>query len=78
MSGLTWIMKLYKYHNAGVREYWIVDPKYRTVTVHNFTEEDYHPVQYDFNDEIPVAISGGSCIIDFSKIMDGLKRYYED
>lgn len=72
------LLKLYKYHRAGVREYWIIDPKYKTVTVHLFEEEDYHPRQFDFNDVIPIGISGGECSIDFSKIMDGLKRYYDE
>ncbi len=71
------ILKLYKYQNAGVREYWIVDPKYRTVTVHCFEGEEYQPLTYDFDAEIPIAISGGECRIDFSRIMEGLKRYYE-
>ena len=28
-----YIRKLYYYKNAGVREYWIVDPRRRTITV---------------------------------------------
>lgn len=72
------ILKLYKYHNAGVREYWIVDPKYQKVTVHYFEEVEYEPKTYDFNAEIPIAISGGSCSIDFSRIYDRIKAYYED
>ena len=60
--------KLYKYQNAGVREYWIVDPRFRTVTVHYFDEEEYHPIIYDFFSEIPVALSKGKCAIDFSVI----------
>ena len=62
------ILKLYKYQNAGVREYWVVDPKTRTVTVHFFEEEDYDPKRYTFEDEIPVNISGGTCRIDFSRV----------
>jgi Uma2 family endonuclease len=32
------IRKLYYYKNAGVREYWIVDPRRKTVTVIFLTE----------------------------------------
>ena len=62
------ILKLHKYQNAGVREYWIVDPEHHTVTVHLFDTEEYDPVKYTFREEIPVGISGGSCSIDFSKV----------
>ena len=72
------ILKLYKYQRAGVREYWIVDPKYRTVTVHDFEAEDYRPQTYDFNEVIPIAISGGQCKIDFSRVMKKIARYYEE
>ena len=62
------VLKLYKYQNAGVHEYWIVDPTFRTVTVHNFDEEEYRPLTYDFFSEIPIALSKGMCAIDFSII----------
>ena len=62
------VLKLYKYHNAGVREYWIVDPKFRTVTVHCFENEDYAPQVYKFESQIPVGISQGKCTIDFSRV----------
>ena len=62
------ILKLYKYQNAGVREYWIVDPQKRTVTVHYFEAEDYDPEKYRFDEKIPVHISGGTCTIDFSRV----------
>ena len=61
-------LKLNKYFNAGVREYWIVDPKNRTIIVHFFEEDDYCPKTYTFDDKIPVGISKGFCIIDFSRI----------
>ena len=67
------VLKLHKYQNAGVREYWIVDPEHRTVTVHYFEEEAYDPKKYDFHDVIPVGIYGGECSIDFSKIADRLE-----
>lgn len=62
------LLKLIKYERAGVREYWIVDPKYRTVMVHYFEDEEYTPRKYEFDSQIPVSISGGKCIIDFSLV----------
>ena len=62
------LLKLYKYHKAGVREYWIVDPKSQTVTVHYFDSDEYRPITYPFESQIPVRISEGRCEIDFSKI----------
>ena len=61
------ILKLNKYMDAGVHEYWIVDPKTHKVLVYNF-KEDVLPHTYTFSDRIPVHISGGECSIDFSKI----------
>lgn len=69
------ILKLYKYEKAGVREYWIVDPEHRTVTVHFFDTDRYDPVRYTFHDQIPVQISEGKCSIDFSRIEEKLARY---
>lgn len=75
------ILKLRKYQLAGVREYWIVDPKYRQVIVYNFEDPD-HPSGsadssrfkvYSFEDTIPVGISDGACSIDFKSISDNLK-----
>ena len=65
-------IKLRKYMNAGVKEYWIVDPKNEKVMVYVF-EDDYLPTQYSFDDMIPVGISGGGCSIDFSRIKKRLK-----
>lgn len=62
------VLKLYKYQNAGVKEYWIIDPKHRTVYIHQFSDEDYAPKQYAFDQEIPIGISEGKCSIDFSKV----------
>ena len=48
-------IKLFKYRSAGVREYWIVNPLTRTVTVYDF-EHGQGTNQYVFEDEIPVCI----------------------
>ena len=60
-------IKLRKYMNAGVKEYWIVDIKNEKVFVYVF-DEDELPTQYSFDDTIPIGISGGKCSIDFRRI----------
>lgn len=48
-------IKLFKYRDAGVREYWTINPKLRTVSVYDF-EYNEKTEQYSFDDEIPVCI----------------------
>ena len=59
--------KLWKYKNAGVREYWIVMPRQMKIRVYYFEKSDI-PKEYTFNDEVPVGIWGGKCKVDFKKI----------
>ena len=47
--------KLYKYSEAGVREYWIVDPADERVIVYPFLTTKITGL-YTFDDEIPVGI----------------------
>ncbi|MCR5338139.1 MAG: Uma2 family endonuclease [Lachnospiraceae bacterium] len=65
------VLKLNKYKNAGVKEYWIVDPKYRKVYCYDFTN-DLQLSTYTFNDRIPVTIYEGKISIDFREIYDEL------
>ncbi|MCR5811130.1 MAG: Uma2 family endonuclease [Lachnospiraceae bacterium] len=68
------LLKLYKYQNAGVKEYWIVDPDHETVMVYDFREDNFYPEKYDFDSVIPIHISGGQCSIDFSRVNRALKK----
>ena len=70
-------LKLMKYHNAGVREYWLVDPKNKIVICYTFSDPDYKPEIYPFDSEIPISISEGKCSIDFRKINNKLAPFYE-
>ena len=70
-------VKLLKYMNAGVKEYWIVDIDNEKVMVYDFTK-DVLPTQYSFDDSIPVGISEGKCGIDFGRINAKLKRLRAD
>lgn len=54
-SSDDYIRKLYYYKNAGVREYWIVDQRRKTVTV-NYFQDDIVSVQYSFDSVIKVNI----------------------
>lgn len=65
-------LKLYKYKNAGVREYWMVDADKGRVVVY-FFEEDEIPVIYGFEDMIPVRIYGGQLKIDLSVIREAVE-----
>lgn len=63
-----YIRKAYYYKNYGVREYWIVDPKRRMITV-NYFEGDLLNIQYSFESTIKVNIYD-DLLINFSDIAD--------
>ncbi len=63
--------KVIKYMDAGVREYWIVDPKRETVLCYFFEGEDY-PELFTFADTIPVHIYEGNLQISFADIKSRL------
>ncbi len=46
--------KLFKYRTAGVREYWIVDPMKRQITVYNFEHDTFE--EYSFSDKVKTGI----------------------
>lgn len=65
-----YIRKLYYYKNAGVREYWITDPRRKTVTI-NYFEGNMLNIQYSFDSVIKVNIYD-DLLINFSEIADML------
>ncbi|MCC8103397.1 MAG: Uma2 family endonuclease [Clostridiales bacterium] len=60
-----YLVKLFKYRSAGVREYWLVDPDKNRITVYDFIGNEQN--EYAFSDTVPVAIYPGFSI-DFSQI----------
>lgn len=63
-----YIRKLYYYEKYGVREYWIVDPRRKIVTV-NYFEKTALNIQYSFDSTIKVNIYD-DLSINFSDIAD--------
>lgn len=70
------VLKLNKYLNAGVREFWLVDPDKKIVIVYDFSADNY-PAIYGFDSEIPVAIWNGECKIDLRELMKDAAFLYE-
>ena len=64
---LDYHIKLFKYRTAGVKEYWIIDPLKKLVTVYNFENEVTE--FYTFNDTVKAGIYE-DLYIDFSDITE--------
>ena len=60
-------LKLEKYQQAGVREYWMIDIPKKTVIVYDL-EHAENPAVYPFSASVPVGIWGGTCQIRLQEI----------
>ena len=65
-------VKTNKYVNAGVREYWIVDPeeKHVTVILTGAEDSDVRMKHYTFEEKVPVHIWNGDLAIDFKEVYE--------
>ena len=70
------VLKLNKYQDAGVKEYWVIDPDRRRIMVYDLGN-DADLFIYDFEDVVPVGLFDGKCTIDFRKIYDHMSFLYE-
>lgn len=57
---MDYFRKLIKYKNAGVVEYWVVDPERKITTVYNFESDGME--EYPFDENVPVGIYEGFVI----------------
>lgn len=55
---MDYLTKLMKYQDAGVQEYWVVNPEKETVLTY-FFEGENDSIQFDFTDDVPVQIYDG-------------------
>lgn len=56
-KAMDYFRKLIKYKNAGVTEYWVVDPDRKITTVYNFKSDSME--EYPFGEDVPVGIYEG-------------------
>jgi len=48
--------KIQSYQNAGVREYWLLDPIHKSLTIHNFWEDIIFPKYYKSTESAKVGL----------------------
>ena len=61
------VLKFRRYLKAGVREYWIVDPDSKTVSVNLLKNGEYVASAYGGEDGVPVHVLEG-CTINLSEV----------
>ena len=69
------LVKLQKYIRAGVREYWIIHPDAKQVTVYR-NDASLQLKSYSFKDQIPVGIWGDRFSVDFARIFERISFLY--
>ena len=67
------LVKLAKYAQAGVREYWLIDPDKQNVLVYDLKNMEF-PSIYGFDAKIPVTIFGGECEINMRDIQEYMEN----
>lgn len=63
------IKKLQKYTDAGVKEYWIIDPYAKSLLVYHWKDE-YTPHMYPLTGKVGLQLYDGRLEIDLDKITD--------
>jgi len=64
------IVKMNKYLSAGVREYWIVDPEFKSVNRHILESGKYVVSAYEDNETVSVNVLEG-CVISLPEVFAG-------
>ena len=66
------VTKRDKYRDAGVREYWLIDPEAERIQVFDF--KGRVDGLYTFDQKVPVRISGGECAVNFPMIKKQIEK----
>lgn len=67
--GKDLVLKLNKYCEAGVMEYWTVDPRSKEITVYTFHEE-IESATYGCGADVPVGIWNGECVVHTADLFE--------
>lgn len=67
-------IKANKYMDAGVREYWIVNPYQKQLTVYNFNKRHF-PMACGLDEPVPIGIYHGALKISFDYINQWIAQY---
>lgn len=68
--------KMMKYMEAGVKEYWIVNPYNRDVIIYNFLSED-GPKVYQLSGEVGLNLYDGGIQLDLGEVNEEIIEYPE-
>lgn len=68
-------VKFEKYLKAGVREYWMLDPRKKVLITYDFEDEDFVPCVHPLTGSVPVAITGGELQIDLEPVAECILMY---
>ena len=64
-----YVRKLNLYFDSGVKEYWIVNPDKKNISVY-LLSDGYSPDFYSFEDDVPVSIYNGELKLNISSMLD--------
>ena len=68
--------KLQKYADAGVKEYWIIDPKKKSLVTYDFINEDMPCIQ-SLEGKVGLALYNGELEINLEEIADLIQEWPE-
>ena len=72
-----YIKKLQKYTDAGVKEYWIIDPIRKMLIAYHW-KDDYLPHMYPLQGEVGLELYDGAIKVDLDEVAGTIREYPEE
>lgn len=69
------LIKCRKYQNAGVKEYWLLDPRMKRLLTYEFFKGDDLPVSHELQGTLGLALYDGECRIDLDELREIIERF---